>query len=241
MIEREFAKLFAVKKPIIGMIHLAGGRHERISRALEELAIYEAEGVDGAIVEDYHGTSDDVKEALTQARGRFNRLVLGVNVLRNPYQGFEIADAFGARFVQFDSVQTRDLKPELYDIMRTGYPAITVLGGVGFKYIPPTGNPLGVDLAEARLRCEAIVTTGEGTGKETPLGKLLQYRRELLGNFPLIVGAGINLQNVETQLSIVDGAIVGSYFKPEGDTQKKVDRNRVKDLMNVVRKIRTQR
>ena len=93
---------------------------------------------------------------------------------------------------------------------------------------------LEVDLAEAMPRCEAIVTTGSGTGIETPTQKLRDYKR-LLGEFPLIVGAGVNLQNVYEQLQICDGAIVGSYFKPQGNTHLPIDRQLVRNLIDIVK------
>ncbi len=231
----KFKRLFS-RKPIIGMIHLAGKtQDEKISRALEELTIYEQEKISGAIVEDYHGSSEDVKETLKQSQGKFN-LIIGVNVLRDPYSGFRLAREYGARFVQFDSVQTKDLDLELYNRMRREFPDIVVLGGVGFKYISPTGNPLEVDLTEATSRCEAIVTTGSGTGIETPIQKLKDYKK-LLGEFPLVVGAGVNLQNVYEQLQICDGAIVGCYLKFRGDTHLSVSRQKVRSLMDIVEKM----
>ncbi|MCK4647401.1 hypothetical protein KAT24_00535 [Candidatus Pacearchaeota archaeon] len=230
----KFKKLFH-SKPIIGMIHLAGEtKDEKISRALKELAIYEQEGINGAIVEDYHGTPENVRETLRQSQGRFN-VVIGVNVLKNPYSGFKLAQKYGARFIQFDSVQTPDLDLELYDRLRKEFPDIAVLGGVGFKYVSPTRNPLEIDLTEATSRCEVIVTTGSGTGVETPIEKLRDYKI-LLGEFPLIVGAGVNLQNGYEQLQICDGAIIGSYFKPQGNTHLPIDRRKVKSLMDIVRK-----
>jgi len=146
----KFDDLFVVNKPIIGMIHLAGqNSKEKITRALEELAIYEHGGVNGVIIEDYHGSVEDVHETLRQSQGRFN-LVVGVNVLRNPYSGFKLANDYDAKFVQFDSVQTPDLDLKLYDKTRIEFPNIAVLGGIGFKYTSPTGNPLEVDLKEGK-------------------------------------------------------------------------------------------
>ncbi|MDP2926180.1 MAG: BtpA/SgcQ family protein [Nanoarchaeota archaeon] len=230
--------IFQISKPIIGMIHLAGNdQRDRVKRALEELAIYQEEEVNGAIIEDYHGTSQDVYETLRESLTKGLKIVRGVNVLRNPYSAFKLAFDFEARFIQFDSVQTPDLDLELYNRLRKEYPAIAVLGGVGFKYISPTGNPLEIDLAEGKSRCEAIVTTGSGTGIETPVEKLREYKR-LLKEFPLIVGAGVNLDNVLEQLQICEGAIVGSYFKPNGNTHLPIDRKRVKDLMDIVRQLR---
>ena len=84
--------------------------------------------------------------------------------------------------------------------------------------------------------CEAIVTTGDGTGIKTPIEKLRDFRR-LIGSYPLVVGAGVDSKNAYEQLSVADGAIVGSFLK-NGDTQKPVDRGRVNELMSEVRRLR---
>lgn len=230
--------IFQTNKPIIGMIHLAGkNTKDKITRALEELTIYQEEGINGAIIEDYHGTPKDVYETLRESLRKGLKIVKGINILRDSYSAFNLASEFGARFIQFDSVQTPDLNLELYNKLRKKYPNIAVLGGIGFKYISPTGNPLEVDLREGKSRCEAIVTTGDGTGIETPTKKLREYKK-LLGEFPLIVGAGINLDNVSEKLKICDGAIIGSYFKLGKDTHLPVDKKRVNDLMKIVKQLR---
>lgn len=233
--EDKFFALFPSRKPLIGMIHLAGSsKSEKIKRALEELTVYEEEGLDGAIIEDYHGDFNDVYEALHQISVRGFKIQIGVNVLSNPYSAFELSCKFGSRFVQFDSVQTRDLDLGLYGTLRKKYTELVVLGGVGFKYIPPTGNPLVVDLEQGISRCDAVVTTGSGTGVETPLEKLKQFK-DTLGKFPLVVGAGVNLENVQEQLKVSDGAIVGSYFKPGGNTFLPVDRKKVREMVGIVK------
>jgi len=236
--KEKFESIFQTNKPLIGMIHLAGNsQQDRVKRALEELSIYQEEEVDGAIIEDYHGSPQDVYSVLKESSTEGLSIIRGVNILRNPYSAFKLASEFGARFIQFDSVQTPDLDLEKYSRLRKEYPGIAVLGGVGFKYISQTGNPLEIDLAEGKSRCEAVVTTGSGTGIETPVEKLKEYKR-ILEDFPLVVGAGINLDNVHEQLQICDGAIVGSYFKPNGDTHLPIDRQKVKDLMSIVRQSR---
>jgi len=230
--------MFNSEKYVIAMIHLAGsGRKDVIKRALEELEIYEKEGVDGAIIEDYHGTLQNICDVLLESKREERKIIRGVNYLRNPYLGFEVADDFNAKFVQFDSVQTPDLKLEEYNDLRKRFKNIAVLGGVGFKYINPTGNPIEKDLDEGKSRCEAIVTTGNGTGIETPIWKLKQYK-EILKKFPLIVGAGVNLGNVSEQLRVCDGAIIGSYFKENGNTRLPVDKYKVRDLMSAVKEVR---
>ena len=96
--------------------------------------------------------------------------------------------------------------------MRAGCGA-AVLGGVRFKYQPVlSGRSEAEDLRLAMDRCDAIVATGDGTGKATPLDKLCRFRR-LIGDFPLVVGAGVTAETVGESLQVCDGAIVGSWFK----------------------------
>ena len=220
------------------MIHLAGNNSsEIIVRAQTELEIYEQEGVDGAIIENYHGTLDDVRSALNILKGKSPNLKLGVNILGSPYAGFTIARMFGASFVQFDTIQNQDINPMELEEFRRDYSSVALLGGIGFKYIDPSRLPLEEELRLAKTRCEAVVTTGSGTGKETPLKKLQEYK-SYLNEFPLIVGAGVNLENAGAQLRVCDGAIIGSYFKPQGDTRAPVDRHKVRDLVQVVEELR---
>jgi len=230
--------IFKIEKPIIGMIHLAGkSREEKVKKALKELIIFEEQGIDGAIIEDYHGDYNDVYDALKQSSNLGLKIIRGVNLLMDPYTSFKFADEFRAKFIQFDSVQTPDLNLERYELQRKEYPNIAVLGGIGFKYTQLTGNPLEQDLEEAKLRCEAIVTTGKGTGIETPIEKLKQYKA-LLPDFPLIVGAGVNQDNVYEQLNIVNGAIIGSAFKVDNNTYKQLDVSKIKDIVDVVKGLR---
>jgi len=195
-----FRKLFAVEKPIIGMIHLAGNSlEEKINRALSELKIYQEEGVNGAIIEDYHANGQELIDSLKEISKRQWDIKLGINYLRNPDSVFALAQDYGASFIQLDSVQGLGFR---YAEQKSRFPNLIVLGGVRFKYQPLTGRTLEEDVEQGRYRCDAIVTTGEGTGIETPIKKLRQFK-EVLKDFPLIIGAGVNLSNVYDQLQML--------------------------------------
>lgn len=238
MDKNNFKKAFPMEKPIIGMIHLSGNfLDHKIKRASKELKIYENAGVNGAIIENYHATRNETIDALKELSKIELDLILGINILGDPYLGFDLANEYDLKFVQFDSIQEKDIQGFLYEHKRQKFPEAIVLGGVGFKYISPTNNPLESDLECAKTRCEAIVTTGSGTGITTPLEKLQEYKT-LLGDFPLIVGAGVKLKNVNEQLKYADGAIVGSYFKENYSTFQPINEKRVDDFMDAVRKIR---
>src|SRR3989344_1269876 len=234
--ESKFNRLFR-NKPIIGMIHLAGDdKKEKIQRALKELFIYEQEEVDGAIIENYHGPAEYIYEVLKETQNKNYKIILGVNNLRNPYASF-YSKNLGSRFIQFDSVQSNHLDIQIYGNFKKQNPEMVILGGVRFKYTTSSKNPLEKDLEEGMSRCDAIVTTGEGTGIETPIEKLRIFKN-YLGDFPLIIGAGLNTKNAYEQLQIAGGAIVGSSFKPNKNTRLPVDKYLVRELMDIIREVR---
>jgi len=248
----EFKALFRAEKPIIGMIHLAG--KDPVKRALDELKIFEAEGISGAIVENYYGSIMDVRRTLELAAKQNLSLILGVNVLPNEFQdSFSLAHNYGARFIQLDQVagryvemhgrassnasKVKQLDHTAYSKFRRNYPNLVVLGGVHPKYyVPIAESNLEEDLKKGMERAEAIVVTGEGTGMETPIEKIREFRI-ILGDYPLIVGAGLNPENAEEQLSVADGAIVGSALKTDNQTGNILNLGKIRTLMNIVESI----
>ncbi|MFH1589948.1 MAG: BtpA/SgcQ family protein [archaeon] len=229
------------KIPIFGMIHLAGSNP--VNRALEELEIFEDEGVDGAIIENYHGSIGEVILALEQTSKQNYDVVIGINILPNEYGlSLRLAQQFDGKFIQLDYVAgdytSGKLDFESYSDQRDSFPEIIVLGGVWPKYYTPVnGSILENDLRTGVQRAEAIVVTGSGTGKETPFNKIKKFR-EIIGDHPLVIGAGLNLDNAYEQLSISNGAIVGTSLKENDNTLNLIDREKVHDFMSVVKDVR---
>lgn len=239
-----FLQLFPYPKPIVGVLHLKGQTaQERLERAKREIAIYFENGVDGVLVEDYFGRMGDAERVLQYLRKAHSSQIYGVNILDNFHRSYELALQWGARFMQVDSV-CGHLTPELdlaYASMIEGYRTlgrVQVLGGVRFKYQPVlSGRTVEEDLRFGMTRCDALVVTGEGTGKETGLEKIRQFR-EVLNGFPLIVGAGVRPENCWQKLALADGAIVGSFFKDTHQDSGEVDAFHVQELMEQVRRLR---
>lgn len=90
-----------------------------------------------------------------------------------------------------------------------------------------------------KQRCDAVVVSGTGTGISTELEKI-RFFREKLGDFPLIVCAGMTEENCREQLAIADGAIIGTWFKRDGNTEAPVDPERVRRFMQTVREVRAE-
>ena len=86
-------------------------------------------------------------------------------------------------------------------------------------------------------RCDAICVTQDRTGQETSLEKIIQFRNAI-GDFPLIVGAGITPENMAEQFTYADGAIVGSYFKEGHKDEGEVSAEYVAHIVEKVKEIR---
>ena len=101
--------------------------------------------------------------------------------------------------------------------------------------------PVGPMLRHGDLHIQQLALSaltdgdGAGTGIETKLEKIKRFR-DALGDFPLIVGAGVTAETAAQQLAYSDGAIVGTGFKELGITEYPVDEEQVKKLMHNARK-----
>lgn len=243
-----FDLICPVPKPIFGMLHLTGSTaSERLEIAAREIATLVEHGVDGVIVENYFGDTDDVRRVLDHIAGRPPATRIGLNVLRDHRLVFQFAEQYPVDFIQINSVaghlppeEDQDFAAELAEL-REGTRAV-LLGGVRFKYQPVrSGRSEEEDLRLGAERCDAIVVTGDATGQPTGVEKIRRFRSVLGNAVPLLVGAGLTPGNAAEQLSLTNGAIVGSTFK-----NTRVDRGlvlgaHVAELMTVVRAVRDAR
>ena len=240
------------KKPILGMLHLYGGNYA-MDRFDDELEIFEQEGLDGYIIENYGGGMQEVRGALQMIEefDKYSEMNKGINILPNNFEvAYALAAAYDLDFIQLDYIsgsyignrgEVISIDSYHYNRFRDKFPEIKILGGVWPKYYEPVeGSVLSDDIETAKERCDAIVVTGAGTGKETPIDKIKEFKKLAGHNFPVIIGAGLNELNVEEQLSFADGGIIGSYIKERGIANNKVERSRVRDFVSKVNKHRVE-
>ena len=240
-----FNSVFKTDKSIIGMLHLRGDLPEEVLQiAQEETEMMFRNGVAAVLAENYHGTSSDVIRVLEMLQRDYSDKVYGVNLLGNFVGSYRAAQRYGATFMQVDSICGHLMQEEEkryfsdVDACRASGD-VFVLGGVRFKYQPIcSGRSLEEDLTIAQRHCDAIVVTGEGTGMETDIEKIKAFR-STLGDFPLIVGAGMTAETAAEQLAYSDGGIVGSYFKENGYAgyHSQMDEERVQRFMQACRVI----
>ena len=214
-------------KPIIAMLHLKGSSEaDMMERMIRETGIYYANGVDAVLVENYFGSAYDCELALKWLSANMPDKRYGVNILGDYKMAFRLAKEYHVDFVQIDSVcgHLPPSKDQYYAaelIENEKGRTFDVLGGLRFKYQPVrSGRTLEEDAALAKQRCDAVVTTGAGTGMDTATEKLMEFR-QALGEYPLIVGAGVTANTVAEKLKYSDGVIIGSWLKAghadEGD------------------------
>lgn len=241
-----FLSIFKESKPILAMLHLAGESDGTMMERLKrEVDLYVNGGVSAVIVENYFGTYDSMVEALEYITAQNLPIPFGINCLNIDHMGFELGRRFDAAFVQLDSVVGHVKKRDepgfqaFMDLERSTFNG-KVLGGVRFKYQPVLSeNTVEEDLVISKDRCDAVVVTQDATGQETSMAKIEQFRNGL-GDFPLIVGAGVTPENARKSFAIADGAIVGSYFKDTYMDTGDVCAEHIEALMKVVREIRAE-
>lgn len=244
MREGNILNVFASSKPIIGVIHCKGDSDaDTLERAKREIEIYRENGVDGVLVETYFGTYHQVEQVLNYLEHLEPHYPYGVNCLNVDAMGFVLAERYHCDYLQVDSVAGH-LKPRddesLDAFFRLGREKCSayLMGGVRFKYQPTlSGKTVEEDLRDGMRRCDAICVTQDATGQETDMGKIREFRAAI-GEYPLIVCAGVTKENVREQLSVADGAVIGSYFKNNYQDLGDVCAEHVTELMAEVRKLR---
>lgn len=244
MSERQVFSIFKNAKPVFGMLHLKGDNREDIfERFKKELQIYLDCGIDAVILENYFGDYDNLVDALEYISKLDLEIPYGVNCLNIDQMGFYLAQKYHAAFVQVDSV-VGHVKPrdeatlrEFFKMMRNYYDGY-VFGGVRFKYQPMLSEKtVEEDLEIAKTRCDAVCVTQDRTGQETSMEKIIQFRNGL-GDFPLIVAAGVTADNIEKQFEYADAVIVGSYFKDNYKDEGELCAEHVREILDIVENIR---
>ncbi|MDR0639244.1 MAG: hypothetical protein LBG27_10180 [Spirochaetaceae bacterium] len=245
--KKTFFELFPVKKPVVGMMHGRGQSDKHIlDIAKQELEIYRAGKVDGVLVENYFCSPQQTEMVLDYVAKNHGDLIYGINLLDDDKLNFSLARNYGCAFMQIDSVCGHvppEKDGELAEFLRRERESCdaVLIGGVRFKYQPYlSGRELEEDLRIGAERCDAIAVTGDYTGQETDFAKIQSFR-DILGDFPLVVAAGVTAGNIKRQLAICDACITGSYFKRNHSIKEELDADNIAEFMNAVKKVREER
>jgi len=176
-------------------------------------------------------------------------LPYGVNVLWDPIASIDLAMAVDAQFVReiFTGAYASDFgvwAPNCGEIVRHQHSIGASKVKLLFNIVPESALYMAprkiADIARSTVFnaepdgiCVSGLTAGTVTDSQT-----LEIVKNALPNTPVFANTGVRLENVEEQLSVADGAVVGTTFKKDGYVWNQVDVNRVKQFMNCVKRFR---
>ncbi|MFN2114049.1 MAG: BtpA/SgcQ family protein [Anaerolineales bacterium] len=173
----------------------------------------------------------------------------GVNVLWDPIASIDLAVATGASFVReiFTGVYGSDFgiwNTNCGEVIRHRAAVSGRHVRLFFNIVPESAAYLGnrdiADIARSTVfntQPDAICVSGLTAGTETST-QTLQIVKEAIPDTYVFANTGVNIDNVEDQLAIADGAIIGTAFKEGGSTWNPVSQERVEKLMSKIKGIR---
>jgi len=177
------------------------------------------------------------------------RIPFGVNVLWDPTASLDLAISTGAKFVReiFSGVYASDFglwNTNCGSVVRHQHKISAQDVKLLFNIVPEAAKYIGdrnvVDIAKSTVfnhRPDALCVSGLTAGAETS-AQTLRLVKDAVPDTVIFANTGVKPENVNEQLSIADGAVVGTTFKKDGVFENHVDIDRVKIFMDKVKKIR---
>lgn len=177
------------------------------------------------------------------------RIPFGVNVLWDAKKSLDLAAATGATFVReiFTGVYASDFglwNTNVGETVRHQHQIGAEHVKLFYNIVPEAAQYLGNrdirSIARSTVfnnRPDALCVSGLMAGVEAD-AQILEQVKEAVPHTVVFANTGVRVENLEKQLSVADGAIVGTTFKYEGKFENHVDIERVKEFMEKVRKFR---
>ena len=177
------------------------------------------------------------------------RIPFGVNVLWDAKRSLDLAAATGALFVReiFTGVYASDFglwNTNIGETIRHRKAVDAENVKLLFNILPEAAKYLAdrdiEGIAKSTVfnnRPDALCVSGLTAGSMTDTS-ILKRVKDTVPNTVVLANTGVRLENVEQQLSVADGAVVGTTFKKDGIFENHVDAERVKRFMDKVRSFR---
>ena len=257
-------RIFGISKPLIAMCHLGGlpgrprhdvaGGMDAVCEALgRDVAALQSAGVDGLLFCNENdlpyvtAVGTEVAAAMAAAIARLRpeiRLPFGVDLLWDPAASVAVARATGAAFVRevFTGVFDSDmglLAPDLGAVAgyrhAIGADDVALFGNITPEFSRSVG---GRSVAERALGAEylgldALLISGQAAGVGAEMADL-RAAKDAVRSVPVLANTGVNHETVGSILQLVDGAIVGTSLKVDGNTWNPVDPDRAARMVELV-------
>lgn len=259
--------MFGVNKPILGMVHFLplpgsplydreGGMKKIRETALRDAEVLLEAGFDGLVFSNegdrpYLSNVDRVTVAamsslISEVTSRF-KAPFGLSVLADAEAAISIGKVVDANFVRIflswvfvgdwgivdpNAARLQRLKAGIDGQMKI----FANISGHTEPLAPRSLADIGRGAVKFGL-ADALCLAGTTAGSEVAEEDLLDARRGSDG-VPIIAGTGVNEQNVARLLPLVDGVIMGTSVKVDGDTFKPVDPERAASFIKLAKKVR---
>lgn len=247
---------------IIGMVHCLplpgtpgfdGDFQKILDQAVEDAITLEKAGVDMVIVENMGDTpfasKMDMEQvvALTAAATLVKQAVkipIGIDAAFNDCKAsLSIAAAIGGTFVRVpvfvDTVVFSNgmIKPCARECMyfrkQLGVSYIKVVADIQVKHSHMLLPNITIEQSAkeaADCGADAVIVTGSSIGLETPM-EMIEKAKKVV-KIPVLVGSGVNYNNISEQMKIADGAIIGSSLKKDGVLTNPISYELVREVMS---------
>ena len=234
---------------------------ELTALAVREAAVYREGGVDGIGIENMHDTpylrgavGPEIVAAMTviaQAVKAESRLPTGIQILAGAnLEALAVAHAANLDFIRVEGYVFAHVADEgliessAARLLRyrklLGAERVQVWADVKKKH---SAHAITADvslgaMAEAVefMRGDAVIVTGSVTGappQQTDVEEAKTHCR-----LPVLLGSGVDVQNIAGFFAAADGFIIGSSFKVDGHWANTVEPRRVEQLMTRVEQLR---
>ena len=229
-----------------------------IQKALDEARIYQQAGIDALMIENMHDvpyTKNDVGHEISSLMALTAYLIkqetglpLGIQILAGANKAaLAAAHSAGADFIRAEGFVYGHLADEGYidsqaaELLRyrknLGAEHIAIFTDIKKKH---SSHALTSDLditeiahAAEFFLSDGLIITGMHTGDTADLNELKKVKNTT--NLPVLVGSGVNLENILDYWVIADALIIGSYFKKDGFWANAIEQKKVKALMKKIR------
>ena len=224
-------------------------------KALQDLLALEQNGASAAIIENFndipYGMENDKLDlytlcAITAKLKTIARIPLGLNIQFNCYDDeIAMATACGVGFIRVEAyVENRvgsfgvaEACAAKIERLRKKYDSkVKIYADVNVKHSHPLIPSISFEesVVEAiEAGADAIIVTGLKTGENPSLEDVTRVK-QYAGNIPVILGSGINKDNILNYYGYIDGAIVGTSFKKNHDVYSEIDGNLVKEFIDTI-------
>lgn len=260
-----FQALFATNKPLIACVHLLplpgaplydGDLSRVFDQAAHEIDIFVKNGADAIIIENFRDKPfyptnvpvETVAALSAISRELINKvnIPVGINVLRNDAEAaVAIATATQANFIRVNTHMgavvseqgiIQGLSHKTLRLRSHLKSDIAIFADIGVKHAAPLADRgLAIEAKDLQHRglVDALIVSGALTGLETSTADIQVVKDN--AQLPILIGSGATPENIEKSIGLVNGYIVGSYFKKDGIGNNFVDEKRVQNFIDAMK------